>query len=266
MHPPLINMMNKIILKAAQGLMRDFGEVGSLQNSYKGADRFVTIAHRRTETILHDELHALYPDHNFLLKENEFIDYGGSEAPLWIINPLDGSNNFLHGLPYFSTSIALKNHDQLIASAIYDPLNNELFWAHRGVGSFLNQTRLRVSVRHQLAKSLIAMGVQGMSRSSQSLELFSHIRTQVLGVRMWGNTSLDLAYVAAGRYDGFWEHNARSWDIAAGILLIKESGGFVGDHKGSPASLKIGNIIAGTEIAYHFLLSSTQHLSPEKSI
>lgn len=242
---PLINVMDGAARKAARALARDFGEVEQLQVSKKGPADFVSRADRRAESILREHLAKARPDFGFLLEEG-----GRIEAPdgrsRWIVDPLDGTTNFLHGIPHFAISIAAEQDGEIVAGMIHDPLRDETFWADRGQGAYLNDRRLRVSARQNMNEAVFATGIPHLGRGDHPLFLsfMETLMPEVAGVRRMGAASLDLAYVAAGRYDGFWEESLASWDIAAGILIVREAGGMVTDFRGAQSMMKTGEIVA----------------------
>ncbi|MGQ9368986.1 inositol monophosphatase family protein [Azospirillum sp. ST 5-10] len=241
----LINVMARAAEKAARGLVRDFGEVEQLQVSRKGPADFVSAADHRAEKTLREELQKARPDFGFLMEES-----GGSagrdKTTRWIVDPLDGTSNFLHGLPHFAISIALEKSGEIVAGVVYEPVHDEMFWAEKGQGAFLNHKRLRVSERRALADSLIATGIPFKGRGDHAgfLGEAEAIMAEVAGIRRFGAASLDLAYVAAGRYDGYWERGLAPWDCAAGILLITEAGGFVSEIGGGRNPVFGGSILA----------------------
>ena len=244
-----INVMVGAAIKAGRGLMRDFGEVEQLQVSLKGPSDFVSEADRRSEHILRTELTRARPGFGFLLEEGGAV--AGSDATQrWIIDPLDGTSNFLHGLPHFAISIGLEREGEIVAGVVYDPLRNEMFWAEKGAGAYLNERRIRVSARRDLADSLIATGIPFADRSGKDefLAILRPIMEQTAGVRRWGAAALDLAYVAAGRVDGFWETGLSPWDIAAGLILVREAGGFVTELDGGREMMDSGSVLAAN---YH---------------
>jgi myo-inositol-1(or 4)-monophosphatase len=248
MRPPVIMAMEKAALNAAQGLVRDFGEIENLQTtSLQSLQKFVFVAEKRTEKILCETLSQYDPGYSFLVEGSGLIEGEEKDAPLWIIDPLDGTKNFCHGLPNFAISIALKEKDQLTAALVYDPLRRELFWAYRNMGAFLNQTRLRVSQKMPLESSIIAVG-------TTLLQYQPSLTHSLPSIRLCGAVALDLAYVASARYQGLIGYQSFPWDIAAGVLLIKEAGGFVSDYQGKTTFLETGNIIAGNDLSYKFLL------------
>ncbi|MGF1562123.1 MAG: inositol monophosphatase family protein [Geminicoccaceae bacterium] len=221
--------------KAARQLVRDFGEVENLQVSRKGPGDFVSIADRRTEEVLVQELSRARPGHGFLREEGD--DIAGDGRGRWIIDPLDGTTNFLHGLPHFCISIALEEHGELVSALIYDPIKGERFVAERGGGAFLNERRIRVSGRTNLEDSVIACGIPVLNWPGQDdyYRQAQAVGARVAGLRRFGAAALDLAYVAAGRYEAFWEYRLKPWDVAAGILIVREAGGTVTElHGGDP--------------------------------
>ncbi len=242
----LINVMVSAAFKAARGLNRDFGEVENLQVSRKGPADFVSTADLKAEKILFEQLSRARPEFGFLMEERGSKPSTGDTQGRWIVDPLDGTTNFLHGLPHFAISIAAEERGQLVAGIIYDPIRNEMFWADKGRGAYLNDQRLRVAARHSLDVALLATGIPFKGRGGQQIfeaEL-SHFMGQVAGIRRFGSAALDLAYVAAGRFDGFWERNLAPWDIAAGVLMVQEAGGFVTDVGGGPIDISSGRVLA----------------------
>lgn len=214
--------------KAARAMKRDFGEVEQLQVSHKGPSDYVTAADLRVEKTLRDELLKARPKFGFLLEEGGAIE-GADPAHRWIIDPIDGTTNFLHGIPHVAISIALEHNGEIIAGLVYNPIIEEMYFAERGKGAFLNDRRLRVSSRSDLTQSLLATGIPFHGRPGHKpfLNQLETVMDKVSGVRRMGSAALDLAYVAAGRYDGYWEVGLQPWDMAAGILLVREAGGYV---------------------------------------
>jgi myo-inositol-1(or 4)-monophosphatase len=243
-----INVMTAAALKAARGLIRDFGEVEQLQVSLKGPGEFVTVADLKAEKVLRTELSKARPGYGFLMEESGSSP-GSDPHHRWIVDPLDGTTNFLHGIPHFAIAIALERDGEIVAGVIYEPLRDEMFWAEKGGGAFLNDRRLRVSARRQLAESLIGTGVPFIGRGDHQtyLATLAAVMAATSGVRRLGVASLDLAYVAAGRLDGYWEFNLSPWDLAAGILLVREAGGYVTDMAGGPGMLATGDVIAAND-------------------
>lgn len=247
-----LNVMANAAFKAARGLVRDFGEVEHLQVSQKGPGDFVSMADKKAENILHTELSKARPSYGFILEEGGVIP--GEDEHTWIIDPLDGTTNFLHGIPHFAISIGLQKGTEMIAGVIYDPIKDELFYAEKGSGAFLNERRLRVSSRKQLTEALLATGIPFASHPVEVRKTFQKtleaVMPQVAGVRRFGAASLDMAYVAAGRFEGYWETPISSWDIAAGIVIIREAGGAVVDIKGGEDFFGTRSIVA-TNQALH---------------
>jgi myo-inositol-1(or 4)-monophosphatase len=244
----LMNVMLKAARKAARTLKRDFGEIEHLQVSLKGPANFVTAADRRAEQILYEELEQARPGYGFLGEEGG-MRVGADKTHRWIVDPLDGTMNFLHGIPHFAISIALEREGTIVAGLVYNPANDELFTAERGKGAYLNDQRLRVAARTRLADAVVACALPHPSRGDPELTRKEHIAAQgrVAGLRRFGAASLDLAWVAAGRFDGYWERGLSPWDIAAGIILVREAGGFVTDLEGGDTMLSSGDISAGNE-------------------
>jgi len=245
---PLINVMVSAVMKASKGLRRDFGEVEHLQVSRKGPADFVSIADKRVEKLLFEELHTARPDFGFLMEEHGAVA-GKRDDIRFIIDPLDGTTNFLHGIPHFSITVAVEERGEITAGVIYAPITDELYWAEKGQGAFMNDTRLRVSGRTKLDNSVLATGIPFLGRDGHELFMaeMGEIAPQVAGIRRFGAATLDLAYVAAGRFDGFWESGLKAWDVAAGVLLVREAGGYVTDYKGKKNVVEAGTIIAAND-------------------
>ncbi len=234
--------------KAARGLVRDFGEIERLQVSEKGPANFVSIADTRAERVIRDELTRARPGFGLLMEESG--ETPGSEPGVrWIVDPLDGTTNFLHGIPYFAISIALERDGEIVAGVIHDPIRDETFWADKGQGAFLNDERIRVSGRRRIADAVVTTGIPHRGRGDHAAYIpqLQRVMATVAGVRRMGAAALDLAYVAAGRYDGFWEEELAPWDIAAGLILIKEAGGFVSDMTGGQDMMRSGGIVAANQ-------------------
>ncbi|QDM18432.1 inositol monophosphatase [Tardiphaga sp. vice304] len=243
----LMNVMVKAARRAGRSLKRDLGEVENLQVSMKGPANFVSLADKRAEEMLYTDLNKARPGYGFLGEEGGNRE-GTDKSHMWVVDPLDGTTNFLHGIPHFAVSIGLLREGVAIAGLIYNPANDELYMAEKGSGAFLNDSRLRVAGRKQLNECVIACGLPHIGRGDHELSRreMSALQPKVAGLRRFGAASLDLAFVAAGRLDGYWERNLQPWDIAAGIVLIKEAGGTVGDIHGGDV-LKTGNIVCGNE-------------------
>jgi len=240
----LFTVMERAARKAGRTLVRDFGEVEHLQVSVKGPGDFVSNADRKAETTLREELERARPGYGFLMEEGGEI--AGDGVHRWIIDPLDGTTNFLHSIPHFAISIALERGSDIVAGLIYNPVQDEMYWAERGQGAFLNHRRLRVSARRDFGEALIGTGIPFQARGDHPtyLRMLAAVMERTAGVRRAGAAALDLAYVAAGRLDAFWENGLNAWDIAAGVLMIREAGGFVEDFGGRENVLKTGNVIA----------------------
>ena len=251
-HSGLITVMQRAARKAAPRLRRDFGEVEQLQVSRKGPADFVSLADKRAEQTIVEELRSARPDWGMLLEEGGAIE-GKPDKPRWIVDPLDGTTNFLHGVPHFAISIAVEEKkpgggSEISHALVYQPLTDETFWAEKGRGAWLNERRLRVSSRRDLSECLIGTGIPHCGRGAPEAwaKIYDAVGSQVSGIRRFGAASLDLAWVAAGRMDGFWEDDLDIWDTAAGLLLIREAGGFVTDYRGSDRSFERREYVAGS--------------------
>jgi myo-inositol-1(or 4)-monophosphatase len=245
---PIINVMIKAADRAARGLKRDFGEVEQLQVSPKGPSDFVSTADIKAERAVREELVKARPTYGLLMEESGATP-GTDGQHRWIVDPLDGTSNFLHGLPHFCISIALERAGEIVAGVILDPIKDELYWAERGVGAYLNGRRIRVSSRRNLGEALLATGIPFQEHGDHSAfaaEL-SAVMPKVAGVRRFGAAALDLAYVASGRYEGFWENGLQPWDMAAGILLVREAGGYVTEIGGGENMLESGSVLAAND-------------------
>ena len=242
---PLINVMTRAADKAARGLKRDFGEVEQLQVSVKGPANYVSQADLRAERTLRDELLRARPRFGLLMEESGEIP-GDDTEHRWIVDPLDGTTNFLHGIPHFAISIGLERAGEVIAGVILDPIKDEMFWAEKGAGAWQNDRRMRVSGRKRLDQALLATGIPFADRGDHPkfLAELGRVMPAVSGVRRLGAAALDLAYVAAGRFDGFWERSLSPWDVAAGIVLVREAGGFVGEIEGAASRVDSSSILA----------------------
>src|SRR6266481_6006698 len=240
---PALNVMIAAARKAGRALIRDFGELENLQISKKGPADFVTTADSRTERVLVEELSRTRPGYGFLVEEGGAIE-GKDKTHRFIIDPIDGTTNFMHGIPQFAISIALEREGHLVSALVFNPVTDEMYVAERGHGAYLNDKRLRVAARKNLSETLIASGAPYMGK--EGLEEFLGELRGVLnvtaGMRRFGAASLDLAWVAAGRFDAFWERNLKAWDIAAGVLLVREAGGVVSDLMGRDRMMETGAI------------------------
>ena len=250
----LLNVMIRAADKAGRALRRDYGEVANLQVSRKGPGDFVSAADLRAEKLLREELSRARPDYALLMEESGASGDGAAERR-WIVDPLDGTSNFLHGLPHFAISIALEERGELIAGVVLDPVKDELFYAEKGRGAFLNDRRIRVSSRSRPGDSLVATGIPfaGHGDHAAFLAELEAVAGKVAGVRRWGTASLDLAYVAAGRFDGYWERTLSSWDIAAGIVLVREAGGTITEIGGGAIRHDSPSILAANEALHPVL-------------
>lgn len=263
----LVRVMEKAARKAGGRLRRDFGEIEHLQVSRKGPADFVSKADQVAERTIYDELLHARPDWGFVLEEAGVIE-GDPAKPRWIIDPLDGTSNFLHGIPHFAISIAVQEPKldgsgwgEVTAGVIYQPITDETFWAEKSRGAWLQDARLRVSARRALSEALVATGIpfQGHGDFAEWSRIFGAIGPEVAGIRRFGAASLDLAWVAAGRYDGFWESGLNDWDTAAGCLLVREAGGFVTDYRGRSQPVHSAQVLAANDTLHsklHKLLAN----------
>jgi myo-inositol-1(or 4)-monophosphatase len=253
---PIITVMEQAARKAGRTLVRDFGEVENLQVSLKGPANFVSAADRRAEEILHAELSKSRKDFSFLMEERGSVP-GKDSNNVWVVDPLDGTTNFLHGIPLFAISIAHVKDGEPVAGLVFNPVTDELFVAERGKGAFLHNRRLRVAARRELANCVVTCGIPHRGRGDLALfrRELSAVQEQVAGIRRTGAAALDLAWVAAGRFDAFWERNLSAWDTAAGMVLVREAGGYVTDIDGGEAILDKGSVIAGNEEIHRSLLA-----------
>jgi myo-inositol-1(or 4)-monophosphatase len=245
--------MDRAARKAGAKLRRDFNEVQHLQVSRKGPADFVSKADQQAERTLYDELRHARPDWGFVMEEGGIIE-GDPTKPRFIIDPLDGTSNFLHGIPHFAISIAVEEPrpngtTEIITGLVYQPLTDESFWAEKGRGAWLQDQRLRVSARRHLDESLIATGIPflGHGDMAQWGRIFGAVAPQVAGIRRNGAASLDLAWVAAGRFDGYWEADLQIWDVAAGMLIVREAGGFITDFRGGDRAIERNEYLAGND-------------------
>ena len=252
----LLNIMVTAAFKAGRSLTKDFGEIENLQVSVKGPADFVSNADKSAEKIVHAELSKARPTYGFLMEEGGEIK-GSDGQHRWIIDPLDGTTNFLHGIPLFAVAIALQRGEEIVASVIYNPIMEELFIAEKGSGAWLDEKkRLRVAGRKHLADSVISTGIKVTGTANDPLHLrqLGQIAPAVAGIRRTGSASTDLAWLAAGRFDGFWEARLSPWDVAPGALLIREAGGTITDFGGAAGHVWNGQVIAGNETIHGQLL------------
>lgn len=243
-----LNLMIKAARRAGRSLVKDFREVENLQVSAKGPGDFVSRADRAAEDIVKGELLGGRPTYGWLGEETG-AQAGEDPTRRWIVDPLDGTTNFLHGLPHWAVSIALEHKGEIVSAVVYDAAKDEMFWAEKGQGAWMNDRRLRVSGRKVMGEGLFATGVPFASRPDlpETLQSIARLMPQCAGLRRWGAAALDLAYVAGGRFDGFWEYGLSPWDVAAGILLVREAGGFIAPLREGENPLESGNILAANE-------------------
>jgi len=259
-HSGLITVMQKAARKAAPKLRRDFGEVDALQVSRKGPADFVSAADKAAERTIFEELKHARPDWGFLMEEGGVVE-GDPSKPRWIIDPIDGTSNFLHGLPHFAISIAVEEprpngKGEVTAGLVYQPITDESFWAEKGRGAWLHDRRLRVSARRDVSEALLATGLPFAGHGDFDVwtRIFRMVGPEVAGIRRFGSAALDLAWVAAGRFDGFWETDLNRWDVAAGELLVREAGGFVTDFRGGDQLLERKQWLASNDALHPRLL------------
>jgi myo-inositol-1(or 4)-monophosphatase len=247
----LLNVMVKAARRAGRSLKRDLGEIENLQVSVKGPANFVSLADRRAEEMLYEDLAKARPGYGFIGEEGGRRE-GADKSHTWIVDPLDGTTNFLHGIPQFAISIALQREGTVIAGVIYNPANDELYTAERGKGAFLNDHRLRVAGRRKLSECVIACGLPHIGRGDHELSRaeMTEIQHRVAGLRRFGAACLDMAFVAAGRLDGYWERNLQPWDIAAGQIIVREAGGVVSGIAGDDDPLVTRDVICGNEFVH----------------
>ncbi|MDB5572146.1 MAG: Inositol-phosphate phosphatase [Hyphomicrobiales bacterium] len=252
----LMNVMTAAAIKAGRGLKRDFGEVENLQVSIKGPGDFVSAADHKAEKTLFEELSKARPGYGFLMEEEGVVE-GSDKSHRWLIDPLDGTTNFLHGLPIFAMSIALEREGAIVAGLIYNPITEDMYVTEKGQGAWLNNRRLRVSARRDIPDALIGCGIPPLGRAPQHPRFkaeLAAVMARAGAVRRLGAASIDLALVAAGRYDAFWERGLKPWDMAAGVLLVREAGGYVSDADGADIVLEKGSVCAGNEAMHRHLL------------
>lgn len=255
-HSGLFTIIERAARKAAPRLRRDFNEVQNLQVSRKGVADFVSMADQRSEQTLYEELSKARPDWGFVMEERGSVE-GDPNKPRFIVDPLDGTSNFLHGIPHFAISIAVEEpmangKREVTTALVYQPLTDESFWAEKGKGAWLTDQRLRVSGRRDLTESLIATGIPfaGHGDLAQWSRIFGAVGPEVAGIRRLGAAALDLAWVAAGRFDGYWESDLNVWDVAAGMLLVKEAGGFVTDFRGGDRAIERNEFLAANDVLH----------------
>ncbi|TAK48411.1 MAG: inositol monophosphatase [Xanthobacteraceae bacterium] len=257
MHPQsaLLNVMIKAARRAGRSLVRDFNEVEKLQVSVKGPANFVSAADKRAEELIYDELTKARPGYSFIGEEGGSRP-GSDPSHTWIVDPLDGTTNFLHGIPYFAISIGLQREGTIVAGVVFNPVTDELYFGERGKGAFCNDQRLRVAARRHLMDCVVACGLPHFGRGDLELSRAEMMAVQptVSGLRRFGASALDLAYVAAGRFDAYWERDLAPWDMAAGLLLVREAGGFVTDLDDGDQILEKGSVLAANAAIHRDLL------------
>jgi myo-inositol-1(or 4)-monophosphatase len=255
----LVKVMIDAARKAGRALARDFGEVAELQVSKKGAADYVSAADLKAEQTIFEELLRARPGYGFLGEERGMIE-GTDKTHTWIVDPLDGTTNFLHAMPHFAVNIALQRDGQIVAGVTYNPATSDLFWTERGRGAFMNERRLRVAARTHFEEAVFATGIpfMGHGQHGRFLKELHQISQRVSGVRRFGAAALDLAWVAAGRFDGFWERDLSAWDMAAGLLMITEAGGTVTDADGGADPLVTGSVCAANSDLHPKLLARLQ--------
>ena len=260
----LMNVMVSAARKAGRGLVRDFGEVEQLQVSVKGPANFVSAADHKAEDVIFKELSKARPGYGFLMEERGEVA-GADKTHRWIVDPLDGTTNFLHGIPMFAILIGLEREGTLIAGLVYNPVSDELFAAEKGKGAFLNdRRRLRVAARKSIADAVVATGIPHRGRPGHPMFLkeMETVMREVTGIRRTGSAALDLCYTAAGRFDGYWERNLKAWDLAAGLVILREAGGTATDLDGGEKMLEKGDVLAGNS---HIVKGLAALLAPAKT-
>ena len=251
LNSPQINLITKACLKASRSLIRDFGEIENLQVSTKAPGDFVSSADKRTEKILINELQKAHPDYGIVTEESGIINKGNINNR-WIIDPIDGTFNFLNGVPQFAISVAYEENKEILCGVILNPITNEMFCAEKGNGAYLNDSRIRVSKKKKVEESLLVTGGPKQSSNIKN-KIFSEyikISNNSSNVRKFGSAALDMAYVACGRFDGYWQREINLWDVAAGIVIVKEAGGFV-DFFDEDAGTPLKKNILATNSSIH---------------
>jgi myo-inositol-1(or 4)-monophosphatase len=252
-----MTVMTNAAIKAGRGLKRDFGEIEQLQVSMKGPGDFVSLADKRAEKVVFEELSKARPGYGFVMEESGEVE-GSDKSHTWHVDPLDATTNFLHAIPHFAISIALAREGQIVAGVVYNPASDEMYVSEKGQGAFGGAHRLRVAARRELSQALFGCGIPHLGKAAEHPRFkaeLAAVMARVVNVRRLGCASLDLAYVAAGRFDAFWERSLHSWDIAAGALLIREAGGYVSGADGEANFLETGSICCGNETMHRELLA-----------
>lgn len=260
---PLMTVMTDAVAKAAKSLKRDFGEVEQLQVSRKGPGDFVSAADRKAEDILRAALEKARPGYGFVLEEGGVVA-GTDPSHRWHVDPLDGTTNFLHGLPHFAISVGLERDGQPVAGVVYNPITDEWFIAEKGKGAFLNNRRLRVAGRQSLGEAVLLCGIPHIGRGDHErfLRELSHMMVNFAGIRRQGSAALDLCYIAAGRADAYWERNLKSWDMMAGLCILREAGGFASDPEGGADPAGVGAVACGNEYMQRELVKIIRRANP----
>jgi myo-inositol-1(or 4)-monophosphatase len=264
LHSAVLNVMIKAAHRAGRSLKRDLGEIEHLQVSLKGPGNFVTAADHRAEEIVREELAKARPDYGFLGEEGGARE-GSDKSHRWIVDPLDGTTNFLHSIPHFAVSIGLERDGAIVAGVVYNPANDEVFVAERGKGAYLNDKRIRVAARQKLNDAVVACGLPHFGRGdlARARHEIAAAQRNFAGLRRYGAATLDLAWVACGRLDAYWERDLSPWDLAAGSLLVREAGGFVSDCDGKGDIFKSGDVVAGNDFMHRELLRLLKEASGE---
>ncbi len=258
----LMTVMTAAVLKAGRGLKRDLGEIENLQVSVKGPGDFVTAADKRSEKTLFEELSRARPGYGFVMEEDGVVE-GSDKSHTWYIDPLDGTTNFLHGLPIFAISVGLVRDGQIVGGVVYNPATDDMYFAERGQGAYLNNRRLRVAARRDIAEALVGCGIPALGRAPSHPRFkaeMAEVMARAGGLRQLGAAALDLAAVAAGAYDATWERGVKSWDVAAGALLVREAGGFVSTADGGDDVIGGGSILAGNEAMHRAMLEALRRV------
>jgi myo-inositol-1(or 4)-monophosphatase len=262
---PLMNVMTAAAQKAGRGLRRHSGQVSERDIARKGPGDFVTEMDKKTEAILYDELNKARPGYGFMMEESGRVE-GTDKAHVWHIDPIDGTTNFMMGLPLFAISIALEREGQLVAGVVYNPMTEELYVGERGQGAFMNNQRLRVGRRAELVECCIGTGIPPLSKAKdhgQFLRDLAAMMARAGGLRRMGCAALDICFVAEGKLDGFWERSLKSWDIAAGIVILREAGGFASDCRGGDSFMASGDIVVGNEAIHREMLKVLATTNPD---
>ncbi len=253
----LMNVMIAAARKAGRGLTRDFGEIEQLQVSVKGPGNFVTTADHRSEETIYRELSKARPGYGFLMEERGAVA-GPDKTHRWIVDPLDGTTNFMHGIPLFCIAMALERDGEIVCGLVFNPVLDELYTAEKGQGAFVNSRRLRVAARKTLADCVVSVGIPHRGRGSHGRFLgeCKTLMEQTSGLRRTGSAAIDLAWVAAGRFDGYVEHGLSPWDVAAGSILVREAGGFVTDIDGGQKMYDTGSVVAANQTVHKALIAA----------